>query len=115
LFAMSPFFLLLMRKPQFISVFHITCMATSLVREGTTAWQIYTGTQEFRLGVLIYSIIFYIVFFLLWRLYYTRSVRVRTYMCTDTYITQCPFTRRVVPPQPAVPDTHEVHRETANL
>jgi hypothetical protein len=42
--------------------------------------------------------------FALYRLYFTRSVRVRIYMGTDTYITQCQFTKNVSPPQPAVPD-----------
>jgi len=41
---------------------------------------------------------------LLMRWYLTTSVRVRTYMGTHEYITKNPFTKKVMPPQPAVPD-----------
>jgi len=43
-------------------------------------------------------------FFLLSRRTHLRSVPIRTYMGTDAYITQCPFTKKATPPQPAVPD-----------
>ena len=37
-------------------------------------------------------------------LYYTRSVRVRTYMGSDEYLRRAFFTKKVKGPQPAVPD-----------
>ena len=54
-----------------------------------------------------YGLVIGIITFILYRMYYTKSVRVRTYMGTDAYITQCPFTRGVAPPVPAVPDIQQ--------
>ncbi|MCL2194893.1 MAG: zinc ribbon domain-containing protein [Oscillospiraceae bacterium] len=42
-------------------------------------------------------------------LYFARSVRVRTYMGSDEYISQSLFLRNITPPQPAVPDTQSNH------
>jgi len=40
----------------------------------------------------------------LWTLYYTKSVRVRTYMGSDEYLRVAFFTKKVKGPAPAVPD-----------
>jgi hypothetical protein len=56
--------------------------------------------------------------FLIWRTYFKKSVRVRTYMGSDQYIRMSLFSKNAVPPQPAVPDEasapyagqiHDVH------
>jgi hypothetical protein len=45
-----------------------------------------------------------VIGFLIWRTYFKKSVRVRTYMGGDQYIRLSLFSKNAVPPQPAVPD-----------
>jgi len=103
--------MLLRRNPKFLTVFHVVWFASfawTIVRTTILIVQqvIYGGEflALFTGMFSIWGIIMSVVVFFLWRMYYTRSVRVRTYMGSDTYVTQCPFTKNVTPPQPAVPD-----------
>jgi len=55
--------------------------------------------------MLVFALAMTMVGFIIHHCYYTRSVRVRTYMGTDAYITRCPVIgKRIRPPKPAVPD-----------
>jgi hypothetical protein len=91
-----------LRKPKFLTNGHIVFFAKWVVDVGVGCLLVWVDTSVLY-RVLFYRALSLAVFFLV-RLYFMRSVRVRTYMGTDAYITQCPFTRKVRPPQPAVPD-----------
>ena len=109
---------LLMQKTGFLRLYHITVIVRFVIIAVQIGSQLYaifsdparsTSTPFAMIngGALIANIVLPILIeFIICRLYFTRSVRVRTYMGTDAYITQCPFTRRIKPPQPAVPDSN---------
>lgn len=64
----------------------------------------FTGTQMSQvLGMLIPAAIFGILLSLLYLLYFFKSVRLRTYMGSDAYITQGPW-KFASAPIPAIPD-----------
>ena len=87
---------LLYGKPTFLTVFHVMALLNCVF--GLLA------SLPLESARIITSLLPAILSLVLFHLYFTRSVRVRTYMGTDAYITQCPFTRKVMPPTPAVPD-----------
>jgi len=106
---MFPTIQLLSRKPSFLMMYHvfflINLVSFPLQLIFLHNYSDLDGlTQVF---TWVFAIIFSVGGFIIYRLYYTRSVRVRTYMGTDEYITKCPFTRGVTPPVPAVPDAEE--------
>ena len=91
---------LLCRKPAFFTMFHIAAILKCVQNP---LQSLIMGQEPVRIASrLIASILALVLYYL----YFTHSVRVRTYMGTDAYITQCPFSRRVKPPQPAVPDSN---------
>lgn len=116
-----PIIQLLRRDAKFLQNYHIVffiSLAVSIVSyilpllSGVDAisyiFEEYLGIGE--LGPILYvafiaaALIFSVLWFVIWRTYFTRSVRVRTYMGTDSYMTQCIFCRDEVPPLPAAPD-----------
>jgi len=95
--------LLLLRKPIFLRVYEITVL---VMLAGFLAYDVYL---LFTMGTFMFIVQLFITFWgvgltCLWFLYYTRSVRVRTYMGTDEYVKRSIFFKRVTPPNPAVPD-----------
>jgi len=105
--------LLLRRNPKFLTVFHITwsaiitwaivCNVIVLRQEGTLTMgllAIFTDGVFFSFWGMVLSVIV----FVMWRIYFICSRRVRTYMGTDTYVTKCPFTSNSTTPMPVVPD-----------
>ena len=98
--AMEAVFLvqLLYCKPAFLTVFHVVALLNCVF--GLLA------SLPLEPARIITSLLPAILSLVLFHLYFTRSVRVRTYMGTDAYITHCPFTRKVEPPKPAVPDSN---------
>ena len=117
--SLLPIIQLLKRNPKFLWSYHVTTFVSlawsiAQIGRGLYIWTSETGLDDNQLvasvPALVISMIAFVFgvgFFILWRMYYTRSVRVRTYMGTDAYITQCSFTKNAVPPQPAVPDVND--------
>jgi hypothetical protein len=101
-FFLIPWIQLLLRKPKFLASWHIVFIITAFVEFGLGC--LFVWADKSALYFVAFGIALNAAVFFLMRLYFTRSVRVRTYMGTDAYITQCLFTRKVKPPQPAVPD-----------
>jgi len=89
---------LLCCKSTFLTMFHVSAIWNCIHRP---LQSLLLEVEPARIVTGFFSALFALV---LYHLYFTRSVRVRTYMGTDAYITQCPFTRKVTPPTPAVPD-----------
>ena len=65
------------------------------------------GFADFELPMLIAQGGFFLLSVMFVMLYYTRSVRVRTYMGTDEYLRLGFLTKKVKGPEPAVPDGAE--------
>jgi len=90
------------RKTNFLTGRHMMFIAGFLV---IPVYLLISGVEAMPdIQLTLLTLALHVSIFILSRLYYTRSVRVRTYMGTDAYITQCPFTKKVTPPTPAVPD-----------
>ena len=91
------------RNPKFLLFFHITQILSLLVYAIILMWTasiLYQRRIEADSTVVsefFGSVIRYIAI----SVYFNRSVRVRTYMGTDSYFRMCPLTRNVIPPVPA--------------
>jgi len=94
---------LLKRKPNFLRTTEIALLMTTA---GLLLFDfILLFTQGFAAFMpQLIATIFAVAASALPLLYYTRSVRVRTYMGSDAYIKQSIFLKQVTPPSPAVPD-----------
>ncbi|MCL2531234.1 MAG: zinc-ribbon domain-containing protein [Oscillospiraceae bacterium] len=98
------------RQPSFLKHFHIAWMAFAGVFLLYFVWLISRVAIDLDVSYryeLIGQIIiasFFVGIFFIQRHYFTRSVRVRTYMGNDAYLKQSVFARHVTPPIPAVPD-----------
>jgi hypothetical protein len=125
-YAAGEFWLQLVKQlcPVYTAMFHIAWAVMAIRRDPrfVCAWQLgYIGSiagaavrwplcllYGYPRGVSLASNIFVAVGstagFLLLTLYYTRSVRVRTYMGTEKYLRLAFFTKKVKGPAPAVPD-----------
>ena len=113
---------LLKRDHKFLLNFHIIAGASivwTVIRQVIALFQADAWTNEmmpfvdptvefliqgFSIFLIFFTIVIQVMWFILWRIYFTRSVRVRTFMGSDQYMTECLFTRKITPPQPAVPD-----------
>jgi len=60
------------------------------------------------IGGMAGGLVFSLSRYLAWFAYYTRSVRVRTYMGSDEYLRRAYFTKKIKGPQPAVPDATQI-------
>ena len=69
------------------------------------------GFEGFALPLLILQEAIFIFGLLFAMLYYTRSVRVRTYMGSDEYLREAIFTKKIKSPEPAVPDKSDANQE----
>jgi len=112
--------LLFKRDPRFLNIFHITWIVSfvwsvinaviNFATMGATVGGVFGDPvlEAVTIAGTVFGtamgVAWSVGIFLLWRLYFTRSVRVRTFMGTDKYLTECIFTKNVTPPQPAVPD-----------
>ena len=126
-FLVLPFPLeqLLKRKPNFLRNWHIVWIVSVcyiIVRRALWLYNLsspafneamaefssstVTMVKNLMYAAVLFGLVGVNVFFFILRSYLIRSVRVRTYMGTDEYITKCPFTRHVTPPKPAVPDAY---------
>jgi len=102
-----PFVQLLRRNPKFLKNFHIIYMIYASIRV-LSRLIVYLGEAPAMGFRVPYSVIFFVALYIVCyfgiRKEFTRSERIRTYMGTHTYITTCPFARKVTPTRPAVPD-----------
>ena len=69
------------------------------------------GFEGFGLPALLLQEAFLVLGLLFIMLYYTRSVRVRTYMGSDEYLREAFFTKKVKSPVPVVPDERDENLE----
>ncbi|MDR1734756.1 MAG: hypothetical protein LBR73_07760 [Oscillospiraceae bacterium] len=99
------YFQLFSRKTAFLKNFHLWYMV------GCPLNFVIALLSYFVNGFSVQAVITLVLFavsqavgFTLMRLYFLKSVRVRTYLGTDAYVTQNPFTKKHQAPAPAVPD-----------
>jgi hypothetical protein len=107
--ALIPTRQLLKRKPQFFVNYHyvfILSLIVSLLSDFILQALISHGSPLTVIRSILTTLVSSAIAYLLYRTYITRSVRVRTYLGTDAYITENPFTKHVTPIQPAVPDVN---------
>jgi len=94
------------KNPNFVLVFHVItaidilaallifiAVGSFLSRMGVSAAEFYSTS----IGALIGAI----AGLILWTMYFSKSIRVRTYMGSDEYLRRSPLTRNVLSPMPA--------------
>ena len=81
------------RDPSFLRFYHIVSVV--LVVLGLLGL---IGNHE---GDQVRSFVWQVIWVILYTMYFVKSVRVRTYMGSDEYIRQSPFTKDMEAPQPA--------------
>ena len=105
--------LILRRNPRFLRLYQLSFLVSiCLVFVGLFAdGFILDAIDELGIAValiiIVLSILLGIGSLFLYLLYYTKSVRVRTYMGSDEYLRLAFFAKKVKGPEPAVPDAAE--------
>lgn len=108
---LTPWGKLVKRQPDVLTNLHRAWLWIGIIDVLWLAWMIYSMRVQgrpFTMAVVALLLVLVLVgghiLFAAARAYLLRSVRVRTYMGSDEYITQCRWTKHIIPPQPAVPD-----------
>jgi len=101
------------RDPLFLRMRQLAIAANAVAMLLNTVYVLLYGLADYGIYQNKESyMLFYAFSFLCWlilpMLYYTRSVRVRTYMGSDEYLRRAFFTKKVKGPQPAVPDAAQI-------
>jgi len=92
------------RDPYFLRTRQLALAAVALDTLIRLANGLLYGFRDYDLLLLVLQGVFFLFSVLLVMLYYTRSVRVRTYMGTDEYLQLGFFTKKIKGPKPAVED-----------
>ena len=102
--------MIIQRNPRFLQVEQLSYLVSaiglivSLSTNGLLASLIDEIGMFFALMTILLLAVLFIASISLMMLYYTRSVRLRTYMGSDEYLRRAFFTKKIKGPQPAVPD-----------
>jgi hypothetical protein len=87
------------KRPSFLTLLCISLVLDVVAIIASSAFSGFQPSADFDLS----SYLMGLARSTLWIVYFTKSVRVRTYMGSDDYITRCPFTSWMTPPEPVEP------------